>query len=215
MNDQLSPREQLFLWRLAATGGGDWLKEIKPDIKKDRQRLKDASLIEEEKRKPASGGRSRPLYITLTDRGWAWLSDHFEAELPPRANAAETLRRLLARLKDYLDVKQLSLAEFLHPARAGGAGRPPDLGHQVESAYYRLSGGRPNVRVRLANLRTALPDVPRDQLDAALLDMTTQGQAALYRLDNPLEIHDEDRRAMLRTPSGEERHIIYLGGPES
>jgi hypothetical protein len=34
----------------------------------------------------------------------------------------------------------------------------------------------------------------------------------LYRLDNPAEIRPEDRDAVLRTPSGEDRHIVYLGG---
>jgi hypothetical protein len=151
----------------------------------------------------------------LTDRGWAWLSDHFEAELPPRANAAETLRRLLGKIKDYLEIKQLSLAEFLHPSRDGGAGRPPEIGRQIETAYYRLSGGQPNVRVRLADLRAALPDLPCNQLDAALLNLESQGGANLYPLDNPLDIRPEDRDAVLRTPTGDERHIVYLGGPVS
>ena len=31
MNDEIKPLEALFLWRLAVVGGGDWLKEIKPD----------------------------------------------------------------------------------------------------------------------------------------------------------------------------------------
>jgi hypothetical protein len=216
MNDPLSPRAQLFLWRLAASGGGDWLKEIKPDIKKDRRRLKEAGLIEEEKRKrPESGGHAKPLYITLTDRGWAWLSDHFEAELPPRANAAETLRRLLAKIKDHLELKQLSLAEFLRPSRDGGAVQPPEIGRQIETAYYRLSGGQPNVRVRLADLRAALPDLPPEQVNAALLNLESRGRATLYPLDNPLEIRPEDREAVVRTSTGDVRHIVYLGGPAS
>ena len=31
MNHEIKPLELLFLWRLAVAGGGDWLKDIKPD----------------------------------------------------------------------------------------------------------------------------------------------------------------------------------------
>ncbi|MBV8266717.1 MAG: hypothetical protein JO252_10370, partial [Planctomycetaceae bacterium] len=167
------PLEHLFLLRLAVAGGGGWKKEIKPDLDPPvRQRLIDAGLIEAEKRKPESGGRSRPLYITLTDQGWAWLSAHLDAKLPPRANTTETLQLLLVRLKAYFEAKHISLAEFIsspsvHPP-------PNGLDRQIEAAYYRLSGDRPNVRIRLAELRLALPGVPCSQLDSTLLTMERQ-----------------------------------------
>jgi len=41
------------------------------------------------------------------------------------------------------------------------------------------------------------------------------GSLPLYPLDNPLDIRPEDRDAVLRTPTGDERHIVYLGGPVS
>jgi hypothetical protein len=82
----------------------------------------------------------------------------------------------------------------------------------VATAYYALSGGKANARVRLADLRRELAALPRPALDGALLDLATSGEASLYRLDNPAEIRPDDRDAVLRTPSGEERHIIYLGG---
>lgn len=72
-----------------------------------------------------------------------------------------------------------------------------------------------NVRVRLADLRAALPDIPRDRLDAALLAMATRGGVALYPLENPVEIQPRDREAVLRTPTGHERHLVYLGGKPS
>jgi hypothetical protein len=231
MSYQPSPREHLILWRLAVAGGGDWNKEIKPDLNApERKRLLDAGLIEIEKRKPESGGSSRPLFVTLTEQGWGWLSEHVEAKFPNRLNPAATFERLLPRLKEHLDAQRLSLGEFLNPSRHGGASGPAelrspagdgdaraaaDLPRQIEAAYDRLSGGQPNVRVRLAELRSALPGVPRRHLDDALLSMATRGQAALYPLENPLEIRPEDREAVLRTPAGDERHIIYLGGPGS
>ena len=221
MTHNLLPLEHLFLLRLAVAGGGGWKKEIKPDLDPPvRQRLIDAGLIEAEKRKPESGGRSRPLYITLTDQGWAWLSAHLDAKLPPRANTTETLQLLLVRLKAYFEAKHISLAEFISPPPAHKEDPPQNglvngLDRRIEAAYYRLSGDQPNIRVRLADLRSALPGVPCSQLDRTLLSMESQGRAALYPLDNPLEIRPEDREAVLRTTTGDERHIVYLGGPES
>jgi hypothetical protein len=61
-------------------------------------------------------------------------------------------------------------------------------------------------------LRHQLSSISRVKFDQALLDMASSGKASLYRLDNPAEIRPEDRDAVLRTPSGEDRHIVYLGG---
>ena len=67
MSIELKPIEILFLWRLAVAGGGDWKKEIKPDLESPaRKRLESAGLIEAEKRKSPSG-RGTPLFISLTD----------------------------------------------------------------------------------------------------------------------------------------------------
>ena len=57
--------------------------------------------------------------------------------------------------------------------------------------------------------------MPRDRLNTALLALATDGNAALYPLDNPLEIRPQDKEAVLMTPAGDPRHIIYLGGEPS
>jgi hypothetical protein len=230
MSDQPPPPARLLLWRLAVAGGGDWNKEIKPATEPSvRKPLVDAGLMVVENRKPEAGGRAL-LYLSLTDRGWAWLSGNLATKLETKASTTAILERLLDRLNTYLDARQLSLAELLGPSPDGGmsgpadlpgpdvnqgTSDPADLPRQIETAYYRLSDNQPNVRVRLADLRAALPGVPRHQLDDALLRMATQGRAALYALDDPLELRPEDREAVLRTPAGDERHIIYLGGPGS
>ena len=79
-------------------------------------------------------------------------------------------------------------------------------------AYRKVTGGRDNVRVRLADLRGLLSEFTRNEIDEALLGLAMSGRAALYRLDNPQEIDPRDRAAVLLTPSGEERHVVYLGG---
>ena len=215
MSYDLSPLQYLILWRLAAGGGAEWNPDIKPArSRQDRGRLVKAGLIQAERKKRSA--RSRPTYISLTEEGWAWLSQNIAADLSKtRANTKDILQRLLARLKFYLEAKNLTLAEFINSSTIDEAQGANDLESQIESAYYQISGGKPGIRVRLADLRLLLANVPRQQLDAALLSMATAGRAALYRLDDPLEIRPEDRDAVLRTPSGEERHIMYFGGPAS
>jgi hypothetical protein len=120
--------------------------------------------------------------------------------------------RFLSRLRAHLNLKGLALAEFIESRPREAAAGQDGLDRQIETAYLSLSEGKPNVRVRLADLRDALSGVPREDLDATLLNMATSGEVSLYRLDNPLEISPRDRDAILRTPSGEERHVVYLGG---
>lgn len=216
MSDDPTGTEILILWRIALAGGGDWQKAIKPDLKGGlKERLLGSGLIEVDKKKPEGGGR-QILYASLTDRGWQWLSEHLDTRIESKSPAAVGIfESLLGRLKDHLHAKDLSLAEFIHPASKDLDPSQDGLHHKIEAAYLSLSEGRANVRVRLSDLRDALPGIGREALDSTLLEMATSGQASLFRLDNPLEIGPRDREAILRTPSGEERHILYLGGHES
>jgi DNA-binding PadR family transcriptional regulator len=213
MNHEIKPLELLFLWRLAVAGGGDWLRDIKPDPDSPaRKRLQADGVIEQEKRKPPSGGRAAQ-FVSLTDKGWGWLGDHLDADLSTRSPAGTAvLHRLLVRLKTFIDQKELSLGDLLLPGTRNPEDDELDMEDRVSRAYLSLSKGQMNVRVRIADLRHLLDSIPRPKLDQALLDMASSGKASLYRLDNPAEIQAEDRDAVLLTPSGEERHIVYLGG---
>jgi DNA-binding PadR family transcriptional regulator len=213
MNHEIKPLELLFLWRLAVAGGGDWLKDIQPDPESPaRKRLQADGVIEQEKRKRSSGGRAA-LFVSLTDKGWGWLGDHLDADLSTRSPAGTAvLHRLLVRLKTFIDQKELSLGDLLLPGTAKSEDDEEDMEDRVSRGYLSLSKGQMNLRVRIADLRHLLDSIPRPKLDQALLDMASSGKASLYRLDNPAEIQAEDRDAVLLTPSGEERHIVYLGG---
>jgi hypothetical protein len=216
MNEELKPLELLFLWRLAVAGGGDWLKDTKPDPQAPaRKRLEANGVIEQEKRKPPSGGRAAS-FVSLTDKGWGWLGDHLDADLRTRTPAGtEVLHRLLLRLKTFIEQQQLSLGDLIQPSKSEEPVGADNLEDLVTKTYLSLSGGQMNVRVRIADLRHVLASIPRPRLDQALLGMASSGKASLYRLDNPTEILAEDRDAVLHTPSGEERHIVYLGGRAS
>jgi hypothetical protein len=213
MNEELKPLEVLFLWRLAVAGGGDRLKDIKPDPGAPaRKRLQASGMIEAENRRPPAGGRATS-FVSLTDKGWGWLGDHLDADLRTKTPAGtDVLHRLLLRLKAHIERKKLSLGDLLAPSGADDPVAGDDLEIRVTKAYLSLSGGQMNVRVRIADLRHVLASTPRPKLDQALLGLASRGKASLYPLDNPAELHSEDRDAVLHTPSGEARHIVYLGG---
>lgn len=213
MNQNIKPLELLFLWRLAVGGGGDWLKDIKPSLESPaRKRLQVDGVIEQEKRKSPSG-RGTALFILLTDQGWGWLGNHLDADLTTRSPAGtQVLHKLLLRLKTFIDQKQISLGELILAHETVLDGAADNVEDSVTKAYMMLSKGQANVRVRIADLRPLLSAVPALKLDQVLLDMALSGKVSLYRLDNPAEINPADRDAVLLTPSGEERHVVYLGG---
>ena len=68
-------------------------------------------------------------------------------------------------------------------------------------------------RVRLADLRAHLADVPRPDLDSVLQELERSQAAALYPLDDPREIRPEDEEAALPNSSGADRHVLYLSRP--
>jgi hypothetical protein len=209
------PQERLILLRLALEGGEIKNTEFKPELKKqDRDRLMKARLIEAERLRPPERGRAA-LHLALTDCGWGWLAEHLDGELPAQAKPVKSLQKILVCLKAHLNAHGYSLADFITGPPPKRLEVPADVDKLIESAYFDLSGGRANVRVRLADLRAALPDIPRDRLDATLLAMATRGGVALYPLENPVEIQPRDREAVLRTPTGHERHLVYLGGKPS
>ena len=211
------PMDRLLLLRLALDGGEVSNKAFLPKMTKDyRDRLVKAGYLEAPKKKPATGG-APSIHLIVTEAGWGWLAQNLVGELPARANTVKPLTRLLELLKLDLDHRQTTLGEFI-----AAAVKPPTtltprrpLIQLIQEAYLTLSSGRENVRVRLADLRRKLADVSRSDLDAALIEAAGQGRLALYGLDDPLDIHPEDREAAIRTPTGLERHIVYLGGGSS
>ena len=201
MSDEPSGRDTLFLWRLALAGGGDWKKDVKPLMDaKDRKRLIKLGLLDERKESPTGKGR-KVLYFALTDQAWGWLAERMQSPITTRSPASlEILTRLLARLGGHLNRTGVSLGEFLADEEAPP--RQKSCSPRIEAACRQLNAGRPESRVRLADLRRTIGDIPRGTLDEALLQMAIAGSVRLYPLDNPMEIKAEDREAVLLTPSG-------------
>ncbi|ABA59161.1 hypothetical protein [Nitrosococcus oceani] len=207
MNFQPSPLQALILWRLLTSEGRAYLTDIRPKPKRrDREALLEAKFIEEQWRRKPQG--SRAIYVQLTDRAWAWAGEHMDAKLSHRSPAAgPILQSFLARLQPILQSRHITLAEIFSSTQAP----PPseDSEQQLREAYFHLSGGERNIRVRLAQLRQQLGAIPRPRLDELLLKLQREGKLVLSPLDDSREILPEDQKAALSV-AGFKRHLVYM-----
>jgi hypothetical protein len=204
MSFQPDPLQVLFLWRLLASDGEAWWKEIKPQPPKaKRDELERADLIDVERRRSPKGGIG--FQITLTDKAWAWAAANLNAEVSRRSTAAgPVLQDILTKLKGYLENTGVPLVEVLGPTTPSA-----DVESRLRSIYLSISGGRTKTRVRLADLRAALPDVPREDLDKTVLAMDDRGVLVLYPIEDPRELTYRDREAAV-VVGGEANHLVYL-----
>ncbi len=196
-----SPLQTLVLFRLLFTGEEPKQSDVKQLNPRTRKELIEAGFIELEK-------RGRAQHILLTDRTWAWASDHLDAPISPQARTNEAFEALLARLKHFLQARDLPLAGFMADAAPPEAATH-DLPERIRAACFALTDGRSNVRVHLKDLRNRLADVPRETLDKALLALQKEGRLVLMHLDDPRERTPEDEGAAIDI-LGFKRHILYM-----
>lgn len=192
----ISERALVFLFELVFSGREAKMSELD---KTHREALLRAGLIELEK-------RGRTTYLHASDKGWTWVDEHLAADLK-RTQARAAFVALLARVRDYLRAQDLPLAEFVRPRRAQTEALP--IEQLVRNACLSLGSGTTRTRVRLADLRGALPALSRTQLDDALLEMMRRRELALFPIDNRRELKPEDDGAALDL-SGVPHHVVYL-----
>ncbi len=241
MEIELKGMQRLLLWQLAVSRETLFLKDIKLSVTAtDRKALEREGLTREEKQLNPTSGRQATC-VSLEDKGWAWCQQHLRTPIGTKSNyATPILEDLLALLANYLDAHQdtHSFGQFIMQASrkptgdlvAGESPGEPDdqtadqpsgeptknvsaseLPAAVRAACLETTGGQRNVRVRLADLRTRVP-TDRSRLDETLLAMERAGELSLFPLDNPREIGPRDTDALLYTPAGHPRHIVYYQG---
>lgn len=224
MNDQLTTAEHRLLWALVASGGEGFNDDLGAS-KKPRESLKRARLIEVETRKRQARKKKVPaLYLRLTDAGWARCNRDM-AWQKPRGTAERFLNALLQRLKVLFERQSAvaSLADFIvnsSPETASSSAPPtgnevtpsPGLDTRIRAACLELGGGREAVRVRLADLRKRLADVPPDELTAGVRELSRRGELTLYPLDDPRQVTPDDEAAAIRSSTDVPQHILYYGG---
>jgi hypothetical protein len=113
----LLPRQLLFLWHLAASGGTAFLKDLgKTAIDaSERKEIVSSGLLEEikEKIRPPQGRSQSLIKLTLTDSGWLCLSERMESPVFLRSSSTgEVLQKLLRCLSAYVKDEGLSLGSL-------------------------------------------------------------------------------------------------------
>lgn len=203
-------KQVLYLWELLFTHGGSALNKdmtLKDACTGDRRtRLVRAGLIEVER-------EGRTFRVSLLDAGWDWAATNLDAPFWAQTKlAAPVLAGVLARLRDGLSAHDLVLADLFPCPEAplsSSTARPEDLHDRIRDVCLAVGGGAGRVRIRIAELRTRLADVPRAELDAALRALEAGGALRLFPLDDPRSIDETDRHAAIG--SGDHaRHLVYL-----
>ncbi len=219
-----NPRQVLYLWKLLVSDEGIPLGQVAPATAKERNELEKNELLDvSPKRKTPKGGYAK--YVTLSDAGWLWATENMNAEISKSQEASVVLHQVFCKLGDFLKKnEEMALAALLAPMAAATAPplleavednekekHPENLEDMIRDAYYRLSDGKWNFRVRLYELRQALPNASRSELDAKLLSMQKEKKLVIYKLDDPSEITPEDDQAAIDI-LGTKKHIVYMEG---
>ncbi len=232
-----TPKQLLLLLRLMLQGSGSVAVkdlEFKPsdaDVKK----FIGLGLVLADKATLKRGEKFETL--ELAEPGWLWVEQHLDCCVPGTNAEARVFHRMLARIKQQIVAGRVSLADLCQPPgestataseRQHASGtidaplpderpQPTSLAQvrqRVLSACHKLSDGAYQTRVRLADLRAAVAEIPRGIVDQALLDLEQSYAANIYPLDNPQEIESRDVAAALPNSMGSPRHILYLTGKE-
>lgn len=87
---------------------------------------------------------------------------------------------------------------------------PPTLRQRLEETYFGITGGEAARAVRLKDIRSALGDVPREQVDAELAAILRgDPNARLSQFSDPASLDAADRAARF-APAGEPFDILWL-----
>jgi hypothetical protein len=219
MNSQLTPGENQLLWMLVANGGEafeDALKHSKSAKEKpNRDALARRGLVVASMQKRQLPGKksSRAMHLKITPAGWTFCNEVI-AWMPPAVKKSKAdlfLQWLMPRLKNLFDrnTTAASLSDFINKSEPPSAS---NIEQHIRAACLELGGGRETVRIRIADLRKRLADVPSDQLTEGLRELSRRRELTLYPIDDPRQITPDDEAAAIRSSTGVPQHILYYGG---
>lgn len=176
---------------------GDYLVSIADTFDTFKKNHPDATM-EQFKADLLTAHRSREVFLVGAD-----LPQSLDSSIGPRWRAGMTA----FRSSEFYFIRSDTPAPR-GPSRAV-VSTTPTMGKRIVDAATSLARGRTG-RVRIADLKEELGNPSDAEFHKALLQLETSGKATLYPLDDPREITARDRAAMVRTPSGSERHLLYL-----
>jgi hypothetical protein len=203
--DELTGTEQAVLLVLMAKARpvpNPELKKLGPELKqRERVRLNRLKLIE-----TTSG---RPMVHELTDKGWATCRDLVGAAAPARVTGqGKVLYTVLIALDRYLRRENLTLAEIFETSDIETTDIDTYIESRVRQTYSRLVS-RPGGWLGLAKLRAELTDVPRAELDAALVRLYQAPGVSLIPEENQKTLTAADRAAAVEIGT-QHQHLIAI-----
>ncbi|MFC4585200.1 hypothetical protein [Sphaerisporangium corydalis] len=181
---------------------------------KPRTKLNDAKLVE-------SWKQGQTFVHRLTDDGWARLGREIGHGVErPAGSAGSALVAVLGGLHVFMERTGNKLADIFAPVETAASlddqpspvapvsSADPEVEARIRAAYARL--GRPGSYVGLAELRAALQDLPRTEVDAALRAMNRLPDVNLVPESNQKALKREDREAAV-TIGDQDKHVLWIG----
>lgn len=143
-------------------------------------------------------------------KGPKGLTGHKPGKIPPKHRRDKIEKIMSMREK----TKAAAPKQEAKPQPAPEAAAPAEdkIKSSIRDAFLKLGDGQTKRRIRLADVRKALPpNMPREAVDKALMDLQTSNppHLVLERIDDPTDVKPEDREAEFKTPSGNVRNIGY------
>jgi hypothetical protein len=161
-----------------------------------------------------------PMVLELTDAGWKLCRAIIGTDAPDGVRGQnKTLYTLMKALGRYLNQADLALADVFAPADEASVSVPTadvdrdgtgggDVEGRVRAAYHQLAR-RPGSWVALVEVRSALADVPRDEVDTALLRLYQTPGVSLIPEENQKTLTAADRSAAVRI-GNKDNHLIAI-----
>jgi hypothetical protein len=169
-----------------------------------RVKLNDLKLV-------TSVKEGRGFVHELTDAGGRWCEEELVAERPERSGSGGgALYAVLGGLQRYLQRTGQRLVDIFQPVdqSADDAGEP-DLETRIRTAYTRLTKEPGESWLALRVLRTDLADVPREDLDHALQQLSREPGVHVQAEANQQSLTEEDHQAAVRF-GGSSRHALKI-----
>jgi hypothetical protein len=174
------------------------------------------SLKAEKRRELVTGGlieaapTPKGIMLELTQKGHDRAFEELGGEAPARSGTAGiTLYAALAFLRDLVDRTGTSPRDLFRFRLAApiSADAPAHLDESIRKAYAELA--QPGDYLMLARLRALLPDVPRAELDAALIELNRSPDVALVPESNQKVLTDPERAAAVSI-GNQLKHLIAI-----
>lgn len=172
--------------------------------KGSREKLERLKLIEVEQ-------PSRPLVLTLGDKGWRHCRTQLDSGSVPSGLGAVggALYAVLYLWGRVLAAQQSSLQEFVGASTRGPASTERDVEERLRSAYQKIAA-RAGDLVTLADLRDLVGDLASADVDAALRRLNRRKGVALVPEANQKTL-DARIRAAAVVIGDQPKHLISIG----